>query len=75
MSKRTLPADAVDLLRGRHEAAKIAENLHAAYWLHHAKADGSALMLLQQVHDDFAAMAKQLGYTVTPIAASVEVAA
>lgn len=61
----TLPAVATDVLAGRHEAQKIAENLTAAYWLHGRDA-GSALYLIKEAHKDLAALADAMGYTISP---------
>lgn len=58
-----LPTDAVALLAGRSDARAIAENIHAAYWLH-GRDSSSALHLMQMVHDDFAGLAAALGYTI-----------
>ena len=60
---RQLPAKAIDLLNGRHEAAQIAEKCSLAYWLHR-RCNDTALMMVEQIHSDFAAMADALGYDI-----------
>ena len=70
----TLPADAVAVLAGRHDAASLAEHLSAAYWLH-GRDDGTALYLLREAHKHLADLADAMGYTITPKADVVEVAA
>lgn len=73
---RTLPANYVDILAGRHEADRISENLHAAFWVYGHDGD-TALFLLNAAHREFAALAAKMGYTITPIEALIaaEVAA
>lgn len=72
---RQLPATAVEVLAGRHEAEHIAGHLNAAYWLH-SRDDATALFLLEKAHEEFAALADALGYTIAPkAAASTEEAA
>ena len=64
---RDLPENPVELLNGRHEADRISENLHAAFWMHGDNGD-TALFLLNAAHREFAALAAKMGYTLTPIA-------
>jgi len=70
----TLPAEAVAVLAGRHDAANLAEHLTAAYWMH-GRDDGTALYLLREAHSDLAKLADAMGYTITPKADVAEVAA
>ena len=67
---RNLPAIALDCLNGQHEAAQIAESAGIAYWMH-GRDNGTCEYHLNIVHAKFAELAKQLGYTITPIAAPV----
>lgn len=60
---RKLPANSVDLLNGRHQAAEIAESCQLAYWLH-GRDDGAAMHHLDRIHSDFAALADALGYDI-----------
>ncbi len=59
-----LPADAIAVLNGRHEAATISESLHVAYWMYSRDKD-TALFHLQAAHDKLAELAAQMGYTLT----------
>jgi hypothetical protein len=61
----TLPAQATDMLNGKHHAQLIAYASDAAFWLH-GRDDSTALFLLNQVHSYFREMADELGYDVTP---------
>jgi hypothetical protein len=61
---RKLPENEADLLNGRHEAGGIAESLHTAYWLH-SRDPRASIFHLNKVHDNFAALADQLGYDIT----------
>ena len=73
---RKLPANSVDLLNGRHQAAEIAESCQLAYWMH-GRDDATAQYMLDRIHTDFAALADALGYDITerhPIAEPIEVA-
>lgn len=73
---RKLPAKAIDLLNGRHEAAQIAEKCSLAYWLHQ-RCNDTALMMVEQIHAEFAVLADALGYDITerqPVDEPVEVA-
>lgn len=70
----TLPAEAVAMLAGRHEAVLIAADLSAAYWTHGSD-DSTALFLLNSAHERFAEMAEAMGYTITPKVDQTEVAA
>lgn len=69
MTAVTLPTDPVSVLAGRHEAAMIAAELNAAFWLH-GRDNGTALFLLNEAHMHLAQVAKAMGYTITPIAAA-----
>lgn len=73
---RKLPANSVDLLNGRHQAADIAEHCSIAFWMHGRDTD-CALHHLEHIHAEFAALADALGYDITerhPIAEPIEVA-
>jgi hypothetical protein len=62
---RQLPATAVEVLAGHHQAEQISGHLNAAYWLH-GRDDATALFLLEKAHDEFAALADALGYVIAP---------
>jgi hypothetical protein len=64
----TLPAEPIDMMAGRFEAESIVKDLYAAYWLR-GREDETALFLFQKAHQEFAAMADAMGYTITPKAA------
>ena len=70
----TLPATAVEILAGQHEASYIAEHLIAAYWLH-GRDNGTSLFILQDVHNHLADLADAMGYTLTPKVAEASEAA
>jgi len=61
---RQLPANAVDLLNGRHQAANIAEHCAVAFWMH-GRDNDCAMHHLGHIHSEFAALADALGYDIT----------
>jgi hypothetical protein len=65
---RALPQNASDILAGCHHADLIGKDLHAAYWLH-GRADDAALYLFDKAHKEFAKMAREMGYSITPLVA------
>jgi len=62
---RQLPESAVDILNGKYEATRVAENLQSAYWLH-GRDNSAALLLVNLAHDGLAEMADAMGYTIAP---------
>ena len=66
---RSLPENAVAVLAGRFEAQEILQHLSAAFWLH-GRDDHTALFLLNKAHENFAALADAMGYTIMPKAAT-----
>jgi len=62
-----LPSNQVEILNGVGDAMQIAKDLHAAYWLA-GRDDGSALFLYRNTHESLASLARNMGYTLTPIA-------
>lgn len=70
----TLPAEAVDVLRGSYGAGRMFQDMNAAFWLH-GRDDSAALHLLREVHENFARIADALGYTIAPKEAPVAEAA
>ena len=67
----TLPENNADLLLGRHEAASIAESCVIAFWLV-GRDDVAALLHLEDVYSNFAALADKLGYDVSRKAAPAD---
>ena len=61
---RELPANSVDLLNGRHQAANIAEHCAVAFWMH-GRDNDCARHHLDHIHSEFAALADALGYDIT----------
>ena len=62
-----LPSNQTEILNGISDAAEIAKDLHAAYWLV-GRDDGFALFLHPSTHESLASLARNMGYTLTPIA-------
>lgn len=62
-----LPAEAVAVLAGRATAFQIGETLHSAYWLH-GRDQGTATYLLNEAHAALHRMAREMGYSLTPLA-------
>jgi hypothetical protein len=65
MDRATLPAKAIDLLSGIGPALDISQALHVAYWMH-GRDDGCALHHWDWAHEQLAALADALGYTIAP---------
>lgn len=65
---RTIPATHADCLAGLHAAQRIVESAGSAYWTYSRDTDACAYHL-RIVHEQFAELAKALGYTIAPVAA------
>ena len=70
----SLPAEDIAVGVAQTHADGVTENLLAAYWLQ-GRDDGTALYLLREAHKHLADLADAMGYTITPKADVVEVAA
>ena len=70
----SLPAEDIAVGVAQVHADGVTENLIAAYWLQ-GRADVAALLLLRRAHSSLAKLADAMGYTITPKADVVEVAA
>lgn len=70
----TLPAEGIAVGVAQVHAAGVTDSLLAAYWLQ-GRDDVAALFLLQCAHSSLAKLADAMGYTITPKADVVEVAA
>lgn len=61
-----LPKTAIAVLAGQSEAANIATDLHSAFWLY-GREDSTSLYLLTKEHENLAALAAAMGYSIAPL--------